>query len=375
MALVLAKQTVQTALKDPYVQQAAYQLASQGLEMTVNKIKGRNRKRKPKGKKNILQMINYQPPGVPKGYAPVAVNTRARTRRARITGMSGGVVVKHREYIGEVVGNTTFAAQSYQVQPGLSQSFPWLAGIANNFEKYRIRSLKLEYVNVSATSERGRITLAYDKDPLDEDPVGKVDLFAYEGAEEGSVWSPLSLTIPCKNEELFTRSGTVTGTDLKTYDFGRLVVGASNTSDTQTVGELFLSYEIELITPQPTKCPSLYRSFSGVTIGAPFTGTTVLNRGTFPAEISGETITFLTAGTFLVSVLFSAGTGLTGVTQGGTCSYATGNNAFNVDTAAKVMNVSEVRCSVPGLTYTIVATGTSHTTAYVWITMSGGLIM
>jgi len=178
--------------------------------------------------------------------------------------VNGGLTIQHREYLGEISGNTTFGITSYEINPGLSTAFPWLSSIAPSFEKYKVTRMSYEYVNIAATSERGRVTMAFDYDVLDENPTSKVELFQYAGASEGAVWS--SLNLPVKNiPEKFTRVGTVSSSDKKTYDAGKLLVGVSNTASTTIVGEIFVNYTIELNTPQPATCPSKDLQIAGVT--------------------------------------------------------------------------------------------------------------
>jgi hypothetical protein len=291
--------------------------------------------------------------------APVAINRRTRNRRPRITGVSGGITIKHREYIGELNGSTTFTAQSYQLQPGLSQSFPWLSGIANNFEKYKMHSIKLCYVNVSATSERGRVTMAFDRDPLDSDPTSKIDLFSYNGAVEGAVWSPLELTVPVDKDALFTRRGLISGTDLKTYDMGKLVVASSNNADTSIVGELFLEYNIELMIPQPASCPSAaYHATSGVSKTAIF-GTTLTQAGTFPATVTSSSITFHSTGYYAMSIQ-ATGTAPGDLDPAGsTITIGPATETKNGDGSTHTTHMLNIHVTEPNQVLTAVYTGTS----------------
>lgn len=46
---------------------------------------------------------------------------------------SDSVIVRHREYIGDVSMSTTFNTTVYPVQPALYRSFPWLSAMAQNY--------------------------------------------------------------------------------------------------------------------------------------------------------------------------------------------------------------------------------------------------
>ncbi len=70
--------------------------------------------------------------------------------------------VRHREFVNDISGNTSFGTVGYYINPGLRSSFPWLSNVANNFETYRFNKLCYEYRTASATSEIGKALLAVD---------------------------------------------------------------------------------------------------------------------------------------------------------------------------------------------------------------------
>lgn len=317
---------------------------------------------------------SQSPPALPapKNSAPVAINYVKRVPKPRFQSMAGGVRIVHREYFADVVGNTTFGTSAYNVQPGLPTAFPWLSQIANNFEKYKFKRLTFHYVNISATSERGRVTLALDKDALDDAPATKAELFQYEGAAEGSVWDKLSLNCPHALERvLFTRNGTISNSDLKTYDIGKLIVAVSNTADTSTVGELFVEYEVELSIPQPKSCPAAYVVAGGtISKTAPY-GSAATVTGSVPATVLDSTITFNAPGVYLVWLRVSG-------TAPGSPTYNTGTSTVATTPASAVADgggggysslTVAYRVSVPGQTAVITWGGTSVTAALGTISM------
>jgi hypothetical protein len=242
--------------------------------------------------------------------APVAVGQQVVLNKPRYrAGNTNGVVnVSHREYVGEISGDTTFGVISYPINPGLGSSFPWLGGIANNYEKYRIRSLTYEFINIAATSERGRITMAVDYDVLDAVPTNKVDMFQIADAVEGPVWEPLRLKVR-PSGLLFTRNGPLSGVDLKTYDAGRFIAAISNASDSTIKGELFVTYDIELHIPQSAKCPGDYGAGTVASFNQsqPFTGV-VLTGGLDGFSIGTYKWLFSRPGVYLVSYYLSVST-------------------------------------------------------------------
>jgi hypothetical protein len=372
MAMVVAEKLS----TDPYFQQLAYQAALEAGQWGYSKISQSRKKRSQQKNKAELQKIKQMFAKSKPNRAPVAINTRTRTRRANIKGTKGGITIKHREYIGEITGSTTFNVESFQIQPGLSQTFPWLSGIANNFEKYKIKNVKFEYINISATSEKGRVTLAFDEDPLDEDPVDKVELFAYNGAVEGSVWSPLTLNVPCKNKEHFTRNGTVVGTDLKTYDCGKIVAAISNTADTSVVGELFISYEVELTVPQPVSCPSTKIDCTTTVSKTNLFGDDTREvEGNFPVSLNANTMTFLAPGNYFLalSVIGSSPGNIT-IGDGDTITAQALFTGANSSGNGKSCNLYGIRVSTAGQYITWAVDGTTVTSCLVNLYMANPLI-
>jgi hypothetical protein len=54
-------------------------------------------------------------------------------------------VVCHREYLGDIQGTAGFNNTAYPLNPGMSQTFPWLSTVAENFQEYRIHGLVFEF--------------------------------------------------------------------------------------------------------------------------------------------------------------------------------------------------------------------------------------
>nr|WRQ65437.1 structural protein [Tolivirales sp.] len=265
--------------------------------------------------------------------APVAIGKQIVMRgpQYRAGNVNGVIVVSHREYLGELTGSSSFGAVSYPINPGLGESFPWLGGIANSYEKYKIRSMTYEYVNIAATSERGRVTLAVDYDVLDMVPTNKVDLFQISGAAEGPIWEPLKLTVK-PSQLLFTRNGNITGADLKTYDAGRFIAACSNAADTTVKGELFVSYDIELHIPQSAKCPGDYATGSGMfNTSAPFQYVTLTGGLSGLSIVNGSDFVFQRPGVYLLSHYIL---GVAGGTAGSPTITANGGSVSSAGTGS-----------------------------------------
>lgn len=58
-----------------------------------------------------------------------------------IQNTSGGCIVRHREYLGDLQGSQGFILESYNINPGNPKLFPWLSSVANNFEQWCPRGM------------------------------------------------------------------------------------------------------------------------------------------------------------------------------------------------------------------------------------------
>ena len=162
---------------------------------------------------------------------------------------SGSTIIKHREYLGAVVGTTTILVKSYNVNPGLATTFPWLANIANNYEKYKVRKLSAQYVTSSGSTTGGRVGLAFGYNPSEANPESKQQFFSIIPNREEAPWEDIHLSIQPTNETKYIRIGGVSNGTVNTYDMGKLLVMTSNNASGAVVGEIFVEYEIELIRP------------------------------------------------------------------------------------------------------------------------------
>nr|QYF49897.1 MAG: hypothetical protein 2 [Heilongjiang sediment noda-like virus 1] len=188
--------------------------------------------------------------------APVSKNVRTKKPSPKITSVGSDIVVTNKEYIGDVTAaNSSFAANNYNVNPGLSGTFPWLSAIANRYESYLFTDLRFVYEPICATTVPGSVMMAVDYDASDGSPTNKVSLMSYKGATRTAPWDRTDYN--ARNSDLrkfgvqrYVRSTAVTG-DIKTFDVGNFFIATQNTPATPTtLGELYVQYTVRLYTPQ-----------------------------------------------------------------------------------------------------------------------------
>lgn len=173
------------------------------------------------------------------------------------------VRMSRREFIQEVYPNEGWAVQKFALNPGVSRSFPWLSGVARNFEKYVINKFTIEYRTAQSTFIPGKIQMAPDFDASDSAPMSKRELLTYTLATDGPVWQNFDLNLPkgylMNQKKYYVRQDdNITG-DIKLYDPCNIFIAADPvTTDVQYLGEIWINYDITLFEPQAPELPIDY---------------------------------------------------------------------------------------------------------------------
>jgi len=188
-------------------------------------------------------------PKMKKEALPAAYMVTSRTGNPKTKlSKDGNVVLKHRGLISGFTGSTTFTATNFQINPGLGATFPWASQLARSYDKYRFRKLSFEYRSVVATTTPGVVMMSFDYDTLDSIPASKFEHSQTTPNVEGNAFNSFVLRVECDNTYRFVRQGAIASGDLKTYDFGQLVVSSSY-GTAALCGEVYVDYEVELSKP------------------------------------------------------------------------------------------------------------------------------
>lgn len=167
-------------------------------------------------------------------------------------------VICHREYLGDIAGTAGFNNTLYPLNPGMSQTFPWLASIASCYQQYKFHGVIFEFrpliTDFVTSGAPGVVVMATNYN---------ADLPAYttkqqmENSEYAVSVKPtreLMHGIECATSqtvlsELYVRTGVPTsGQDLRLYDLGSFQF-ATQSNPVQNLGELWVSYCVEFFKP------------------------------------------------------------------------------------------------------------------------------
>jgi hypothetical protein len=340
--------------------------------------------KKKKKKSGASAQANDQPS---RTSAPVALTRTMKTGGPRVTysnsGTDGRIRVQHREYLCDVMGSTPFAVTPYNVNPGLSATFTWLSRIARQYESYLFRSLAFEYETQKSTASDGVVMLTVDFDAADSAPLDKQQFMSYHNSVRTSVWNECCFTADSSDLHKFGTQryvravSTSPNEDIKTYDVGTLFVATQGCVDTTAIGELYVSYDVELITPQNNPNSDVLSNSAKVVGGGvvdyenPFGDAAVLT-GDLPITATGRTLTFNKVGQYFVTFIcqgtvLTNGPAITGTTyaalpaRGKTNGiFANAGNAF-AHVSVDVRNVGET------VVFNMSGRATTISSSYTWI--------
>jgi len=193
--------------------------------------------------------------------APVARMSEVQQSRQ----LSAGHRFRRSEFVGGVVSSATngfklakmaLNTPGYDFNPASSIMFPWLSQVAEHFEQFIIHSLEVRFVSSQPTSTAGRVYMAIDYDYDDAVSIEKSTFMGNASVAEGPIWGELCLkadsrSLHPRGERKYT--STVSRTNFiepRTAFCGFLMI-AFDPSPTagNTVGDLWVSYDIELFIP------------------------------------------------------------------------------------------------------------------------------
>lgn len=219
------------------------------------------------------------------------------------------IIVRHKEFIGEIQGNTTFTVRhNYDINPGNRDLFPWLSQIAQHFQEYRMKGMVYHYVPTSGTAVSssnaalGSVMFQTSYRAGDAPPGTKRELLNEYWSTETVPYEAVCHPIECDPKENpynlhYVTNGFIPGGDPMLYNLGTTFVAVSGMqTSNQVVGDLWVTYEVELKKPliasDVTSGTSTLSAFILDNAGS-ITGTTLFNGTTNKEGALADTITFV----------------------------------------------------------------------------------
>jgi len=172
-----------------------------------------------------------------------------------------GMEICHREFLRDVTGTTDFSLSSLPINPGMSDTFPWLSQVASNFEEYEMKGLVFEYRpssgSVATTSAAlGVVIYATNYDVLDPLFTTKQQMDSYEYSSSTVPFDKMLHAVECDNKRnvltrMYVRDAPPPiGADLRFYDLGNFQYATKGMQSSYVVGELWVTYHVRLSKPR-----------------------------------------------------------------------------------------------------------------------------
>lgn len=273
---------------------------------------------------------------------------------------SGSIRVRHKEYICSISSTTTFAIQSFALNPGQVETFPWLASIAQNYEQYRWNGMIFQFVSTSAdalnstNTALGKVVLATDYNAADTQyaniqqamgsyfsNVGKPSESIMHAIECDPNQSPLKLS--------YVRLGDVeANADIRLSDLGNFQIATSGSQAAAVIGDLWVTYDITFVKPQlmaplGLDLPSAHYVLTLPAVSGSYFGTSRQERdgSNLDVDITADAINFpetLEQGMYLINYSVSGGsaTVVTPTLTFANCALV--DDMFNGATASTISN-------------------------------------
>lgn len=202
-----------------------------------------------------------------------------------VTNASKSVTYSRREYVqllttppppasglpSEFTGNVAVL----NLNPGLSQTFPWLSSVSS-FEQYRFKRISFSFQSSVPTNTIGQVVLVTNVDAKDPVMTSPTEIMSYSGAATGRVWDSHSHRVP---QQAVTRKNYIrnqaipANADLSLYDAGLFYAFCLGVPYNLSLGTLWVDYEVEFFTPKvlnPTRWLSIKGDRKTVTKDEPF---------------------------------------------------------------------------------------------------------
>lgn len=208
--------------------------------------------------------------------APVNTNFTYRNKPPTYTGLKHGIRIQHTEFVTDLSSSVTaqaYLGMKFNLNPGNTTLFPWLADIALNYSTFIPHSIEFYGESIVGTSLNGTMFGASTPDCIDDLPATKAAFLQLENATRCNIWENFRYKVPVEDlrrlPEYLVAIGN-TGTD-STRSLGAFFLGSSGLSSSAVdYGELYVRYDITFLHPQPTSGMSMSFSDFGVLPNAAF---------------------------------------------------------------------------------------------------------
>lgn len=181
------------------------------------------------------------------------------------SGNKGGIIVRHREYIGDINPSSDFVNRRFPINPGLGSTFPWLSQVSDAFEEYEFKGLIFEFRSLASdttfsttSTGLGSVILCTNYNANQNPFNTKRDMENYEFANSGKPSVNILHAVECAKgvtpvTRLYVRTGEPpVNEDKRLYDLGVFNIATQGQQGEQdgVIGEMWATYEVEFFKPK-----------------------------------------------------------------------------------------------------------------------------
>lgn len=183
----------------------------------------------------------------------------------------GGVVIQHREYLGDVISHATptqLKVQGYRINPGSRASFPWGFGTAANFQQWVPEGIIFEFISMSGAvisgtnPALGQIIMAtqYDVPREGSDfvpPTSTAELLGFEYSISGTPSANMAHPVECDRSQTPLTVLDITGPGDSAEELGKfndlgifMIASQGIQGPSANLGQLWVTYQFSLLKPK-----------------------------------------------------------------------------------------------------------------------------
>lgn len=176
--------------------------------------------------------------------------------------------IKHKEFVGDIRSSVAFALSQYEINPANPILFPWLSGIAQNYEQWVCQGMIFQFKTTSATAVAstntalGTVIMATQYNSVAPPFINKVQMENYEFAQSGVPCESMMHPVECDPKQTMcngmfyvNNDGYNAQADPRLYNIGTFNIASVGAQAASTCGELWVTYDICFLKPKLTGNP------------------------------------------------------------------------------------------------------------------------
>jgi len=195
------------------------------------------------------------------GFGDYKVSQNTLTSSPQFGKSSNEIRVRKREFVKNITGSTAFTNEAFTVNPGNQGLFPWLTGIAQCYQQYRVNGMVFYFNSTSATALNstntalGTVMMASNYDLIEPDYDGKQEMLASYFSNSCKPSEDMIHAIECDMKQrpvdvLYIDHNGESSSDPSLFNLCNFQLATEGMQASAVIGELWVSYDITFYKPR-----------------------------------------------------------------------------------------------------------------------------